>query len=52
MDSSREDLAFSENGKSVVKVCNVVLCYIFVCVKWFVTLKKNHMSDLTYKTHN
>jgi len=40
MDRAWEDLALGENGETVVQVGNVVLCYIFVRVKWLVTLSK------------
>jgi hypothetical protein len=40
MDGAWEDLGLSENGESVVKVGNVVLCYVFVCIHWLVTLQK------------
>jgi hypothetical protein len=39
MDGAWEDLGLGENGESVVKVGNVVLCYVFVCIHWLVTLQ-------------
>lgn len=56
MHRAWEDLALSEYCESVVQVCNVVLCYIFVRVKRLVTLRKISTFVLenvcTYREHH
>ena len=47
MHGAWENLAFSENGESVVEVGNVVLCYIFVRENRLVTLQTLEVESLT-----